>query len=69
MIRCGWAARLCVAAFLLLTPAGVSLSQAASTPVSAAVDQSAKKSKKKTRPKSRQKILKGKHERHRRKPA
>ena len=70
MIRFGRVVRLGVATFLLLAPSGASPFRAAAMQTPDRGAQSGKKTnKKKAKPKSRQKILKGKHERHRRRPA
>ena len=63
------AALLCASVILLMQPEGISLSGATAQEISSPAQQSLNKNKRKTKPRARKKILKGRHERHRRRPA
>jgi hypothetical protein len=69
MTRLPRAAVLCAGVFLLMLPAGIPLSGAAASAIPPAAQQSQSRTKRKAKPKASKKILKGRHERHHRKPA
>ena len=69
MTRLPRAAVLCAGVFLLLLPAGISVPRAAASAIPSAAPQSPNKTRKKTKSKPSKKVLKGRHERHHRKPA
>ena len=63
------AALLCASFILLMQPEGILLSGATAQGIPSPAQQSPNKNKRKTKPRTRKKILKGRHERRRGRPA